>query len=43
MPECHPARHILERLTDLGFTAVGYKDGHDSVKGRKVRVAILAA
>ena len=42
-PENHPTQRILERLGELGFAAAGYRDGHDPVKGRKVRIAILPA
>ncbi len=40
-PENHPTVHILDRLAELGYSAVDYKDGYDPVKGRKVRVAVL--
>jgi len=41
LPGCHPTRRILERLAELGFSATGYQDGYDPIKGRKIRVAIL--
>ncbi len=42
LPGCHPTRHILERLAELGFPRGPYCDGYDPVKGRRVRVAVLA-
>ncbi|MBE0698314.1 MAG: hypothetical protein IH586_15455 [Anaerolineaceae bacterium] len=41
VPGSYPAKKILDRLADLGFHPVGYEDGNDSIKGRKVRIAIL--
>jgi SAM-dependent methyltransferase len=41
LPGCHPTRHILERLAELGRPADDYRDGYDPVKGRKVRIAIV--
>jgi SAM-dependent methyltransferase len=41
VPGSHPTARILDRLAELGFSAVGYRDGYDPVKGRKVRVAVL--
>lgn len=43
LPGCHPTRFILDRLTDLGIPVIGYKDGVDAVKGRRTRIAIVAA
>ena len=43
LPGCHPTRFILDRLTDLGIPVIGYKDGFDPVKGRRTRIAIVAA
>jgi SAM-dependent methyltransferase len=43
LPGSHPTRFILDRLAELGFQPLGYEDGVDPVKGRKTRVAILAA
>lgn len=43
LPGSHPTRHILERLSELGLSASGHRDGYDSLKGRKVRIAILEA
>ncbi len=40
-PESHPTRHILERLAELGFPALPYRDGYDPIKGRRVRIAVL--
>ena len=37
----HPTGEILSRLHDLGFTPIGYRDGKDVVKNRKVRIVIL--
>ena len=37
-----PTKRILEHLAELGFEATDYKDGHDPVKNRKVRIAVLA-
>jgi SAM-dependent methyltransferase len=37
----HVTSNILQRLNELGFHPVQYKDGYDPVKGRKIRVAIL--
>ena len=37
----HVTSEILSRLRELGFNAINYKDGHDPVKNRKVRIAIL--
>ncbi len=42
LPGCYPAKHLLERLADLGIVPLDYRDGYDPVKGRKVRVAILS-
>jgi SAM-dependent methyltransferase len=42
LPGCHPTQHILERLAELGFRGLPYRDGYDAAKGRKVRVAVLA-
>jgi SAM-dependent methyltransferase len=39
----HATSGIAERLKELGFDPVGFKDGYDPVKSRKVRVAILSA
>jgi SAM-dependent methyltransferase len=41
LPGCYPAKHLLERLAELGIVPLDYRDGYDPVKGRKVRVAIL--
>lgn len=41
LPGSHPARHILERLDELGFQPAGHRDGYDPVKGRRTRVAII--
>ena len=43
LPGCHPTRFILERLTDLNVPVIGYKDGYEPVKGRRTRIAIVAA
>ncbi len=43
LPGCHPTRHILDRLRELGIEPVGHKDGFDPVKSRHVRIAIVAA
>ncbi len=43
LPGCHPTRFILERLTELGVPVIGYKDGYEPVKGRRTRIAIVAA
>ncbi len=42
MPGSYPTRYILERLTELGYSPSGYRDGYDQVLGRKVRIAILS-
>jgi SAM-dependent methyltransferase len=39
---CYPAKHLLERLAELGIVPLDYRDGYDPIKGRKVRVAILS-
>jgi len=41
MPGSHPTKKIIERLTELDFKVVEYKDGHDPVKNRKNRIAVL--
>ncbi len=41
-PECHPMVRVFDRLADLGLKPVGHRDGHDPVKGRKTRIAILS-
>ena len=43
MPGNHPTRKLLDRLAELGFAPVGFKDGYDPVKERRVRVAMLVA
>ena len=43
LPGSHPTRHILDRLTELGFHANEYRDGYDPIKGNQMRVAILTA
>lgn len=43
LPGAHPTKKIISRLTELGFKPAQYKDGHDSVKNRKVRIAVLKA
>ncbi|MCL5998965.1 MAG: class I SAM-dependent methyltransferase [Chloroflexi bacterium] len=40
---CHPTRHLLERLAELGIPVIGSRDGYDAVKGRRTRVAIVPA
>ena len=37
----HPTKNILSRLVELAFEATEYKDGFDTVKNRKTRVAVL--
>jgi SAM-dependent methyltransferase len=37
----HATSDIANRLKELGFDPVGFKDGYDPVKSRKIRVAIL--
>ncbi len=39
----HAAGDIACRLKELGFDPIGFKDGYDPVKGRRIRVAILRA
>jgi SAM-dependent methyltransferase len=39
----HPTRKILDRLAELGFKPDGYKDGHDPINNRTVRIAILTS
>jgi SAM-dependent methyltransferase len=41
LPGSQPTKHILERLTELGFEAMSYQDGYDPMKHRTTRVAIL--
>jgi SAM-dependent methyltransferase len=41
LPGSYSTRHILERLAELGYNPIGYRDDYDPVKGRKVRIAIL--
>ncbi|HXU73279.1 MAG TPA: class I SAM-dependent methyltransferase [Polyangia bacterium] len=41
LPGAHPTTRILERLAALGFPTRDFRDGHDPVKSRKTRVAIL--
>ncbi len=41
LPGSHPTRFLLERLSELGFQPVGYRDGYDPIKDRRVRIAIL--
>ncbi len=43
MPGNHPTRKLLDRLAELGFEPIGFRDGFDPVKGRRVRVAVLVA
>lgn len=43
MPGSHPTSKLLDRLAELGFAPAAFKDGHDPVKGRRVRVAVLVA
>jgi SAM-dependent methyltransferase len=43
LPGSHPTRHILDRLSDLGVSVIGYRDGNDPIKGSKMRVAIVTA
>lgn len=38
----HPTKNILSRLAELGFETTEYKDGFDTLKNRKTRVAVLA-
>jgi len=42
LPGSQPTRRILERLAELGYEAADYRDGHDPLKDRRVRIAILA-
>jgi len=37
----HATSDILERLSELSFSADGYRDAYDPVKNRRVRIAIL--
>jgi len=37
----HATSNIAHRLKELGFNPIGFKDGYDPVKGRRIRVAIL--
>jgi SAM-dependent methyltransferase len=39
----HPTHNIIQRLSELGFNPVQYKDGYDPIKNRRIRVAILTA
>ena len=39
----HITVDILDRLRELGLNIIGYRDGLDPVKGRRVRIAVLAA
>jgi len=41
LPGCQPTRFILDRLKELGFEADFYCDGHDPVKDRWTRIAVL--
>jgi SAM-dependent methyltransferase len=41
LPGSYPAKRILERLADLGIDPIGYEDGYDPIKGRRVRIAIV--
>lgn len=41
MPGSHPTKRIVERLSELGFEVTEHRDGYDSIKGRKTRIAIL--
>jgi SAM-dependent methyltransferase len=41
LPGSHPTKYLLERLTELGFAAAAYRDGYDTVKQAKTRVAVL--
>jgi SAM-dependent methyltransferase len=38
----HATDNIIERLRELGFNPVQYKDGYDPIKSRTIRVAILS-
>jgi SAM-dependent methyltransferase len=38
----HATTDIVERLAELGFDNVDYRDGHDPIKHRKVRIAIIS-
>jgi SAM-dependent methyltransferase len=38
----YPASDILTHLQELGFNPGSHQDGHDPVKNRKVRIAILS-
>lgn len=41
LPGSYASRYLLDRLAELALHPVGYKDGYDPVKDRRVRVAIL--
>ena len=41
LPGCHPTRHILQRLAELGIQPMGHRDGYDPIKDRRTRIAIL--
>lgn len=41
LPGCHPTRNILERLEELRLKPIGYHDGYEPYKGRRVRIAML--
>lgn len=42
LPGSHPARYIGDRLEELGFKPLGFRDAHHPERGR-TRVAILAS
>ncbi|HEY2748018.1 MAG TPA: class I SAM-dependent methyltransferase [Polyangia bacterium] len=41
LPGAHPTTDILARLAELGFPIAGQFDGHDPIKSRHTRVALL--
>lgn len=41
LPGNFPARKILDRLADLGFTPLRHEDGYDPIKDRRVRIAVI--
>ncbi|MBN2239803.1 MAG: methyltransferase domain-containing protein [Dehalococcoidales bacterium] len=43
MQGSHITGEILPHLEELGFTPAGYRDGHDPVRNRTVRIGILSA
>ncbi len=41
LPGAHPTTDLLARLATLGFPTADFRDGHDPIKSRQTRVALL--